>query len=66
MELNTLNKDYGFEMKKEDKEYHIKVILKEEKFIINIECILVLIKTYFSNSFNINEIITLNLFLMYI
>ena len=60
MELNTLKKDYGFEMKKEDKEYHIKVILKGEKIKISIEYILGVIKTYFSNEFNINEIQTLN------
>ena len=60
MELNSIKKDYGFEMKKEDKEYHIKVILKREKIKISIEWILGVIKTYFSNEFNINEIQTLN------
>ena len=47
-------------MKKEDKEYHIKIIQTEERIKINIEYLLGVKTTYFSNSFNLNEIKTLN------
>ena len=47
-------------MKKEDKEYHIKIIQTEETIKINIEYLLGVKTTYFSNSFNLNEIKTLN------
>ena len=60
MKLNSLKKDYGYEMKKEDKEYHIKIIQTEERIKINIEYLLGVKTTYFSNSFNLNEIKTLN------
>jgi hypothetical protein len=52
MKLNSLKKDYGYEMKKEDKEYHIKIIQTEERIKINIEYLLGVKTTYFSNSFN--------------
>ena len=40
MELNILKKDYGLEMKKEDKEYHIKTSIIGDNIKIEIEYIL--------------------------
>ena len=60
MELNSIKKDYGFEMKKEDKEYHIKTTITEETLKIEIEYILGVKKSKFSNSFTYKEIIKLN------
>ena len=40
MELNILKKDYGFEMKKEDTEYHIKTSIIGDNIKIEIEYIL--------------------------
>ena len=60
MELNILKKDYGFEMKKEDTEYHIKTTITEETLKIEIEYILGVKKSNFSNSFTYKEIIKSN------
>ena len=40
MELNILRKDYGFEMKKDDTEYHIKTSIIGDNIKIEIEYIL--------------------------
>ena len=40
MELNILKKDYGFEMEKEDTEYHIKTSIIGDTIKIEIEYIL--------------------------
>ena len=60
MELNILKKDYGFEMKKEDTEYHIKTSIIGDNIKIEIEYILGVKKSNFSNSFTYKEIIKLN------
>ena len=60
MELNILKKDYGFEMKKDDTEYHIKTSIIGDNIKIEIEYILGVKKSNFSNSFTYKEIIKLN------
>ena len=60
MELNILKKDYGFEMEKEDTEYHIKTSIIGDNIKIEIEYILGVKKSNFSNSFTYKEIIKLN------